>query len=94
MSADSGKVAVFRLRPHGPLLWAAVVLLLGGVGLAALLRYAGDDPHDGAPALVLSVSVAMSGLCVIGATSKFWFVHLHPHRKPRHRRRPPNAHGA
>ena len=93
MSADSGKVAVFRLRPHGSLLWAAAVLLLGGAGLAALLRHTGDDPHDGVSALVLSVSVAMSGLCVIGATSKFWFLHLHPHRNQRHRRRPPNAHG-
>ncbi len=84
---DSGKVAVFRLRPHGPLVWLALLILLVGGGIAFLLNRAADEPGSSAATLVLTVSVVAAGLCLVGATARFWFSHLHPHRNPRHGRR-------
>lgn len=84
---SSGHVVNYRrMPPVAPFLWAALVLAVG-VGLwwywTRGLSYA-DEAAPARGRLALAVSIIISGLMVISATSKLWFRHLwHRRRVPR-----------
>jgi hypothetical protein len=76
---SSGHVICYRrLPPAAPFIWAAVVLAIG-VGLWWYFTRGLPYADEAAPArgrLALAVSIVISGLMVISATSKLWFRHL------------------
>jgi hypothetical protein len=84
-------VPMFKMRPQRGMLWVSVVILLIGV----IAFWDGhQDPGDIAAQdrsnIFLVVSIVLSGVLIIVATSRMWFKHLwhdrYDHRSSRSRR--------
>jgi len=74
---QGGKVPMFKMKPQRGTMWIAIVVFL--LGLA--FYYDGhQDPGDiqahERSNLVFVISIVVSGLLMIVATSKMWFKHL------------------
>ena len=68
---------MFRMKPQpGYLAGAIVTLLLGVLLFFEGRRDPGDIPAHERANLILLVSIVISGLLFIIATSKMWFKHL------------------
>ena len=73
----SGKVPMFKMKPHkGTLIGAIVVVLFGVLFFMDGHRDPGDLPaHDRANA-VLAISIVIGGVLLIISTGRMWFKHL------------------
>lgn len=72
-----GKVPMFKMKPQRGTLWLSIVILL--LGCAAFLdghKDPGDIAAQDRANLFLTVSIVISGLFLIIATSRMWFKHL------------------
>lgn len=72
-----GKVPMFKMRPHGGTLAAAIVVLV--LGLAFFLQGhadPGDLPAHQRANFVLVTCIVVSGLLLIISTARMWFRHL------------------
>lgn len=72
-----GKVPMFKMKPHGGSLVAAIAVLI--LGIAFFFeghRDPGDLPAHDRANLFLTVSIIVSGLLSIVATGRMWFRHL------------------
>ena len=77
MTTGSGKVPMFRMRPHkGTLLSAVAVLLIGGLFFLDAHRDPGDIPAHERSNLVLMICFIIAGLLFIISTGRMWFKHL------------------
>ena len=79
MFQDS-RVFWFKLRPHYSLIWIALAVLV--VGLIAAVPFvqaakAGDLEAHSRAGMIMTVTITIAGIMIIGATSRFWFAHLH-----------------
>ncbi len=74
---QSGKVPMFRMKPQRGTLWLAVfVLLFGAVAFLDGHKDPGDIAAQDRSNLVLTLSIVVSGVLMIVATSRMWFKHL------------------
>ncbi len=74
---QSGKVPMFKMRPQGGTLWLAVfVLLFGAIAFFDGHKDPGDIAAQDRSNLVLTLSIVISGILMILATSRMWFKHL------------------
>lgn len=74
---QSGKVPMFKMKPQRGTLWLAIIILCLGV----LAFFDGHkDPGDIAAQdrsnIFLTLSIIVSGILMIVATSRMWFKHL------------------
>lgn len=85
---QSGKVPMFKMKPQSGTLWVSVIMLLLG---AAAFFDGHKDPGDIAAQdrsnLALALSIVVSGVLMIVATSRMWFKHLWHDRYGRSGRR-------
>ncbi len=74
---QSGKVPMFRMKPQRGTLWMAIsVIILGAVAFFNGHTDPGDIPAQDRGHAFLAVSIVVSGVLLIVATSRMWFKHL------------------
>lgn len=72
-----GKVPMFKMKPQRGTLWLAIIiLLLGCVTFLDGHKDPGDVPAQDRANIVLTLSIIISGILLIIATSRMWFKHL------------------
>ncbi len=72
-----GKVPMFKMKPQAGTLWLAMIILaLGGVVFLDGHKDPGDIPAHGRANIILVISIVVSGILLIIATSRMWFKHL------------------
>jgi hypothetical protein len=82
--SNTGRTAVFRMRPRWGFLWLAVfVFVIGFMGVLQLKEVAahGDIHAESRASLVWALTIILSGLLVIIATARMWFPHLWHRRR-------------
>ncbi len=68
---------MFKMKPQRGTLWLAIVVLV--VGVAAFFdghKYPGDIEAHERSNIMLALSILVSGVLTIVATSRMWFKHL------------------
>jgi hypothetical protein len=68
---------MFKMKAQRGTLWMAIIILLLGVGFFLEgHRDPGDIPAHERSNLLLALSIVVSGILLIIATSRMWFKHL------------------
>ncbi len=75
---------VFKFKPYWPAVWSALLIIGSGSLVAYSMlkdgRYLEPDIMNRARFIIVA-AVILSGILIIGGTSRFWFRHLYPKRR-------------